>query len=314
MSNELCPQTLQQAIEYFADEDTCHAFMVSMRWVNGVTCPRCGCEDSGRIKFIETRRIWRCNACKKQFSVKVGTIFEDSPLPMKSWLGAVWMIVNAKNGISSCEIARSLGVTQKTAWFMAHRIRLALQAGSFEKLKGQVEADETFIGGKASNMHKAEREKKIKGRGSVGKAVVLGLLERQDGKPSKVRAKVVKDTTSETLQSEVRENVEAGSELFTDAWKSYRGLGVEYQHRFVDHAVAYVDGQVSTNGLENFWCLLKRTVKGTYVAVDAQHLFRYLDEQAYRYNNRKSNDAERFLKAVKWVSGKRLTRAELTSK
>ena len=155
MSNELCPQALQQAIEYFADEDTCHAFMVSMRWANGVTCPRCGCEDNSKIKFIETRRIWRCNACEKQFSIKVGTIFEDSPLPMKSWLCAVWMIVNAKNGISCCEIARSLGVTQKTAWFMAHRIRLALQVGSFEKLSGQVEADETFIGGKASNMHKA---------------------------------------------------------------------------------------------------------------------------------------------------------------
>jgi len=197
---------------------------------------------------------------------------------------------------------------------MAHRIRLALQAGSFEKLSGQVEADETFIGGKASNMHKAEREKKIQGRGTVGKSIVLGLLERQDGKPSKVRAKVVKDTTSETLQGEVRENVEAGSELFTDAWKSYRGLGADYQHQFVDHAIAYVDGQVSTNGLENFWCLLKRTVKGTYVAVDAQHLFRYLDEQAYRYNNRKSNDAERFLKAVKSVSGKRLTREELTKR
>lgn len=229
---------------------------------------------------------------------------------LDKWIAAIWMIANCKNGVSSYEIHRSIGVTQKTAWFMMHRIRLAMQSGTFEKLSGEVEADETFIGGKARNMHKSKREEKIAGRGYSGKVAVMGLLERH----GEVRTRVVPDTRARTLQVEVRENVEPGSEVHTDALRSYRGLDSEYIHNVVDHAERYVDGHVHTNGLENFWSLLKRGIKGTYVSVEPYHLFRYLDEQAFRFNNREGNDAGRFVRAANSVSGKRLTYAKLTGK
>ncbi len=254
--------------------------------------------------YLKTRRVWKCRSCKKQFSVKVGTIFEDSPLGLDKWLPAVWLIANCKNGISSYELAKDLGVQQKSAWFMLHRIRLAMQTGTFEKLSGQVEADETYIGGKARNMHKSKREQKIQGRGASGKVAVMGLLERH----GEVRTRVVPDTKSRTLQVEVRENVEPGSEVHTDALASYRGLDPEYVHNVVDHAEWYVDGHVHTNGLENFWSLLKRGIKGTYVSVEPYHLFRYLDEQAFRFNEREGQDADRFSK----VAGRRLTYRQLT--
>jgi len=254
--------------------------------------------------------LWQCKGCKKQFSVKVGTIFEDSPIGMDKWLSAVWMLVNCKNGKSSYELARDLGVTQKTAWFMLHRLRLAMQTGTFEKLSGEVEADETFIGGKARNMHKKKREEKIHGRGSSGKVAIMGLLER----PGEVRAKVVPDTKSRTLQVEVRENVEPGSAVYTDALRSYKGLDPEYVHQVVDHAEKYAEGKVHVNGLENFWSLLKRCFNGTYVSVEPFHLFRYLDEQAFRFNEREGEDADRFKKALGSVAGRRLTYSELTGK
>ncbi|MGI8540192.1 MAG: IS1595 family transposase [Rubrobacteraceae bacterium] len=227
---------------------------------------------------------------------------------MDKWLPAMWMVVNCKNGISSYELARNLGVTQKTAWFMSHRIRLAMQTGTFEKLSGHVEADETFIGGKARNMHKSKREEKITGWGMSGKVAVMGLLERH----GEVRTKVIPDTKSRTLQVEIRENVEPGSEIHTDALRSYRGLDPEYIHNVVDHAEKYVDGHVHTNGLENFWSLLKRGIKGTYVSVEPYHLFRYLDEQAFRFNERDGKDADRFGKTLGAVAGRRLTYSELT--
>jgi hypothetical protein len=204
----------------------------------------------------------------------------------------MWMIINAKNGISSCEISRALDVTQKTAWFMLHRIRYAMQQGSLEKLSGQIEADETYIGGLARNMHKDKKAKKITGTGGSGKAIVMGLLERhgidksqkvidtldydkkKDKKASRVRAKVIQNTDKDTLHGEVKAQVQPGSELFTDAHISYRGLDPEYVHKFVDHAEAYVKDQVvHTNGMENFWSLLKRGIKGTYVSVEPFHLF-----------------------------------------
>jgi transposase-like protein len=312
------PETLQEAILYFSDAQVCHDFMVNMRWPNGVTCPRCGCEDVrySQTKGAKPRRLWNCYGCKKQFTVKVGTIFEDSPLGMEKWLPAVWIIVNAKNGVSSHELGRSLGVTQKTAWFMLHRIRLALQVGSFDKMSGTIEADETFIGGKASNMHKSKRIAKIQGRGTVGKTAVLGLLERDSktGKPKRVVAQVVPDTGAETLQGAIHEKGEAGSEIHTDAWKAYRGLTPDYFHFFVDHAIAYAEGHVTTNGLENFWSLLKRSIKGTYTHVEPYHLFRYLDEQAWRYNKRKMKDGDRFVEALRFVTGRRLTYQQVTGK
>jgi transposase-like protein len=297
------PETLTEAIRFFADPDVCLAFVANLRWPNGVTCPRCG---SGDHSFLSTRRLWKCKGCKKQFSVKVGTIFEDSPLGLDKWLPALWMVVNCKNGISSYEMARALGVTQKSAWFMDHRIRLAVQEGSFEPMSGEVEVDETYIGGKARNMHKAERERKITGTGGAGKTAVMGLLERHgEGGHSKVRAKVVPNVRRKTLSPEVRVNVEPGSEVFTDALQSYADLSDAYVHQVIDHAESYVNGKIHTNGLENFWSLLKRSIKGTYVSVEPFHLFRYLDEQCFRFNTRKMSDGLRFLSAA-GIVGKRL--------
>jgi transposase-like protein len=303
------PKTLLEAIRYFSDLDVATEFVARLRWPDGPVCPKCGLVDPKHY-YLKTRRLWKCRSCKKQFSVKVGTIFEDSPVGLDKWLPAMWMLVNCKNGISSYELARDLGVTQKTAWFMLHRIRLATQAGTFEKLSGEVEADETFIGGKARNMHKGKRAEKITGRGSSGKVAVMGLLERH----GEVRTKIVPDTKTRTLQVEVRENVEPGSEVHTDALKSYRGLDAEYVHNVVDHAERYVDGHVHTNGLENFWSLLKRGIKGTYVSVEPYHLFRYLDEQAFRFNERDGKDADRFSKTLGSVAGRRLTYDELIGK
>jgi transposase-like protein len=247
--------------------------------------------------------------CKKQFSVKVGTIFEDSPIGLDKWLCAMWMIANCKNGVSSYEVARALEVTQKTAWFMLHRIRYAMHNGTINKMTGAVEADETFIGGKARNMHPRKRAEKIHGRGPEGKAIVFGLLERETGK---VKASVVGSRKKHHLHEEIRQNVEAGAELNTDALKSYDDLP-EYAHKVIDHAEAYVDGAVHTNSLENFWSLLKRSIKGTYVSVEPFHLFRYLDEQSFRYNERHDTDAQRFSKMLNSVGGKRLMWKTLTS-
>lgn len=307
MSNE--PTTLQQAIVYFADPDNCLNYLVARRWPNGVTCPRCGSEN---VTFMATRRVWQCKTRhpKSQFSVKVGTIFEDSPIGLDKWLCAMWMLANCKNGNSSWQLHRTLGVTQKSAWFMLQRIRLALQGEDTSKLSGQVEADETYIGGLARNMHRSVRERRIKGTGGKDKVAVMGILERQ----GTVRAQVILDATQATLHSEVRANVEQGAELFTDEWKGYSGLHADYIHQVIDHAEKYVDGQIHTNGIENFWSLLKRGLKGTYVSVEPFHLFRYIDEQVFRYNNRKVKDADRFHLAVSRIVGKRLTYAEVTGK
>ena len=301
------PETLTGAIRYFGDADTCHEFLAAMRWPNGVRCPHCNSSNVGDL--VKSRRIWNCKGCKKQFSVKVGTIFEDSPLGLEKWLPATWLIVNAKNGISSCELARDLGVTQKTAWFMLHRIRLAMQDGSIEKFSGRVEADETYIGGAARFMHKNRKTGK---RGMIGKTAVLGLLAREAGdKPSRVRCKVMKRVRSRELDPEVRANVEKGSEIFTDKFSSYYKLPDEYVHNVIDHAVSYAEGHVHVNCLENFWSLLKRALKGTYVNVEPFHLFRYLDEQAFRFNERKDDDKGRFLKAIASFAGKRLMYSKL---
>ncbi|HWZ31171.1 MAG TPA: IS1595 family transposase [Bryobacteraceae bacterium] len=309
------PKTLQEAILYFADPINCREYVVARRWTNGVVCPTCG---SDKVRFSEKHNRWQCNShhAKRQFTVKTGTIFEESPIGLDKWLMAMWLIVNCKNGVSSYEVHRAIGVTQKTAWFLNHRIRMALHAGSFEKLSGHVEADETFIGGKARNMHVAQRRRRITGTGTKDKTAVMGILERgKDGKASKVRTTVIENRKKKTLQAEVHKHVEAGSALYTDFLLSYEGLEGKYAHQVVDHAVQYVDGNVHTNSLENFWSLLKRSISGTYVSVEPFHLFRYLDEQAYRFNNREDmNDGDRFSLAVSQVVGKRLTYDELTGK
>jgi transposase-like protein len=308
------PDTLLGAIAYFADVDVATMFVASLRWPNGVECPHCESKD---VAFVASRRIWQCKGCRKQFSVKVGSIFEDSPIPLSKWLPAMWMLVNCKNGVSSYEIARDLGVTQKTAWFMLHRLRLAIHAKSFDKMGGKVEVDETFIGGKARNMHTSKRKRLgiSQSRSMIGKVAVMGLLARHGQDGSQVRLHVVSNRRKHQLESTIGEHVEAGSTVYTDALRSYDRMGQRgYVHGVIDHAEAYVDGEVHTNGLENFWSLLKRAIKGTYVSVEPFHLFRYLDEQVYRFNNRKLNDAGRFLAACASVFGKRLTYTALTGK
>ena len=304
------PSDLRNAIVYFNDVEHCREFMVELRWPDGkVKCPRCGSEH---VLWIAKERVWKCYGKHDhaKFSLKTGTIFEDSPIALEKWLPAAWLIINCKNGISSYELARDLKVTQKSAWFMLHRIRLAMQSGTFEKLGGEVEADETFIGGKARNMHVAQRKRRITGTGTKDKTAVMGILERG----GKVRTVVVPNRRRSALQGEIRKHVEAGAALYTDALLSYNGLEGDYAHQVVDHAVQYVDGRVHTNGLENFWSLLKRSISGTCISVEPFHLFRYLDEQSFRYNERKSTDAERFVTAMKQIVGKRLTFDELTGK
>lgn len=308
------PRTLQQAIIYFSNPDNCLNFMIERRWPNGVHCPTCASKD---VRFISTRRMWECKNAhpRKQFSAKVGTIFEDSPIGLDKWLTAMWMLANCKNGISSYEVGRALGVTQKSAWFMMHRIRLAMQSKSFVKLGGEgkaVEVDETFIGGKARNMHVDKRERRITGTGGKDKTVVMGMLERG----GEVRLAVVPNRRKRAIQEQVKNDIAAGSALYSDALQSYDGLSQDYAHKVIDHAEKYVDGQVHTNGLENFWSLLKRGIRGTYVSIEPFHLFRYLDEQAFRYNNRSKpmDDGDRFVALASHVLGKRLTYAELTGK
>jgi transposase-like protein len=313
------PKTLQQAIVYFANPDNCLNYLVERRWPDGkVICPYCG---SDNVSFQPKRRLFQCKECrpKGQFSIKVGTIFEDSAIGLDKWLGAMWMLANCKNGVSSWEIHRALGVTQKTAWFMLQRLRLALQDDETGgQLSGHVEVDETYIGGKARNMHKAALAKRVAqfatprtGRNqTTGKVAVMGLLERH----GEIRTMVVAGTKRQHLHSQVTKHVEAGSHLYTDALRSYSNLDQEYIHGVINHAEKYVNGNVHTNGLENFWSCLKRTIGGTYISVEPFHLFRYLDEQSFRFNNRKTNDANRFDLAVSKIVGKRLTYAEVTGK
>jgi transposase-like protein len=311
------PKSLQEAVLFFADPVNCREYMVARRWPDGVTCPRCG---SKNVLFLQKYNRWHCREkhSAPQFTLKTGTVFEDSPLGLDKWLTAMWMIVNCKNGVSSWEISRALKITQKSAWFMDHRIRLALQSGSVVKLGGdggEVEVDETFIGGKARNMHLDVRERRITGTGGKDKTAVMGILERG----GEVRTVVVANRRKKALQGEVKKHVQAGAALYTDALLSYDGLESEYAHKVIDHAVQYVDGRVHTNSLENFWSLLKRGISGTYVSVEPFHLFRYLDEQTFRYNNRGTkdnplNDSDRFDLAVRQIVGKRLMYSELIGK
>jgi len=307
--------TLRDAILHFADFEHCREFMTDLRWPDGkVKCPQCGSE---KVTYLAKPRVWKCYAGhpRPTFSLKTGTIFEDSPIPLEKWLPAAWMLINCKNGISSYELHRAIGVTQKTAWFMLQRIRLAMQSRTFNKIGGDVEADETYIGGKARFMHKARRLKVIKGTGGIGKAAVMGLLERhgRDGH-SVVLLKHVPNVRRRALVPHIRDYVKPGSEVFTDALRSYDGLATDYTHKVIDHAEKYAEGKVHTNGLENFWSLLKRALRGTYISVEPFHLFRYLDEEALRFNTRKLTDAERFVATMKQIVGRRLTYKQLIGK
>jgi transposase-like protein len=312
-------KTLQQAIVHFADYENCRKFMVFMRWPDGVVkCPIC---EATKLTWLAKARVYRCytDHPRKKFSLKTGTIFEDSPIALEKWLPALWLLSNCKNGISSYELARDLGVTQKTAWFMLHRIRLAMQSDPILRMGqegGPVEADETFIGGKPKNMH-LKRRLAIGSAPLANKTVVMGMLDRET---RQVRAKVVPNVQRGVLMNEILDQVARWSRVYTDAHKGYNGLLLSgYLHQFVNHTTEYVRGEVHTNGMENFWSLLKRGLNGTYVAVEPFHLSRYVDEQMFRYNNRSTtenpmNDVDRFMLAVSQITGKRLTYAELTGK
>jgi transposase-like protein len=304
------PQTLQQAVIYFADADRAFQYALDLRFPNGVVaCPRCGSE---KHSFIKTRRIWFCAGCKKQFSLKVGTIFEDSPITLDKWMMAIWMLTNCKNGVSSYELGRSIGVRQQSAWFMLHRIREAMKSGSFAKIDpkdGPVEIDEAWVGGKPKNMHK---DRRIKYNQGENKAIVLGMKSRST---REVRAMVVPNVKRETLQAQILQNVGFGANIHTDGWPGYDHLGAKgrFVHEIVNHMQEYVHGEVHTNGIENFWSCLKRTLRGTYVAVEPFHMDSYLSEQVFRFNNSvKSSDSKRFEKVMGQVAGKRLTYATLT--
>ena len=314
------PKTLQAAIQHFSDPQVCIDAVAALRWPDGKpTCPACEKQDH---YYLKTQRRWKCKECGRQFSVKLGTIFEDSAIGLDKWLVTLWMLVNCKNGISSYEIHRAVGVTQKSAWFMLHRLRLTLQEpklgtklGSNEG--GEVEIDETFVGGKKRNMHKERSIRYEQKGGAQGKAVVMGILDRD---LRKVRAKVVPNVKRDTLQAEVLSNVKYGSKVYTDDAVAYDKLQWRYVHEVVNKTETYVRGRVHVNGMENFWSLLKRGLNGTYVAVEPFHLFRYVDEQIFRFNNRKDEmgnkmgDAERFQIALSQVAGKRLTFKEVTGK
>lgn len=309
------PTTLVEAIEYFSDLDVATEFVANLRWPDGPVCPDCGMKEHS---YLTTRRLWKCKNCKRQFSVKVGTIFEDSPIALNKWLAAIWEVANDKNGISSHELGRKIGVTQKTAWFMTHRIRLAMQTGSFEKyvdkFDGAVEVDETYIGGRARSMNAARRRRwEAEGGASgpfKGKTGVMGFKQR-DGE---IAVTVVNDREADGLQRQVRKHVKPSATVITDELSSCKGLDKHYQHKVINHAEKYVDGMIHTNGLENFWSLLKRSLGGTYVSVRPYHLHRYLDEQAFRYNKREMADGERVQRLVGGVEGKRVTWKELTGK
>ncbi len=306
------PETLIAAVRYFADLDICNDYMRRIKWPRGrIVCPRCG---SDRIGEIVTRHMLKCRDCKKQFSHKVGTIFEDSPLGLDKWFVAVWCIANDRNGISSHELARALGVRQPTAWFMLHRIRLAMESKSFDQFDGPAEADTCYVGGKADNMHKRRREKVITGRGAVGKTAVHGVLQRTTAAgPSQVATRAIGSEESAHVLAEIRGQVRYGAEVFTDAAPAYGDLCLTHRHGSVDHSEAFVDGDCHTNGLENFWTLFKRAIKGTYTKVAPFHVTRYAQESAFRFNNRLKSDFGRFFQALTQVVGKRLTYRELAA-
>jgi len=306
------PRTLQEAIIYFSNPANCREYLMARRWPDGAVCPRCGFKN---VLFLEKYNRWHCREKHDapQFTLKTGTIMEDSPIGLDKWLMAMWQVVNSKNGISSCEVARAIGVTQKTAWFLDHRIRAAMQdEHNGGKIGGEIEVDETFIGGKARNMHKDRKARaQAEGRNTGGKTVVLGILER--GKT--VRATVVEDRTKATIQPIVKEHVDAGANIYSDEHGEQWRMDHLYNHEVVNHLEQYVNGNVHCNGVENFWSCLKRTVNGTYVSVEPFHLFRYVDEQAFRYNNRKPmDDGDRFSYLVRKIVGKRVTFAQLTGK
>lgn len=320
------PKTLLEAIQTFRDEQTCIDAVAALRWLDGKPeCPHCSAKDAHY--YLKTQHRWKCRKCRQQFSVKVNSIFEDSPIPLQKWLPALWQLVNCKNGISSYELAKALGVTQKTAWFILHRLRLVLKDAAAPKLGqggGPVECDETFVGPLPRKMHKDRRERMKAAAAFAGenphhvaKTTVMGMLDRN---ARQVRAMVIPNVKRSTLQEQILNHIRGGTTVYTDEFPVYAwALADKFTHEVINHLRGYVSGKVHTQGIENFWSLLKRSLRGTYVAVEPFHLNRYVDEQVFRFNNRATkdnplNDSDRFVLALSRVANKRLTFAELTGK
>ena len=309
------PTTLVDAVKYFSDEQICIDEVAAMRWPDGqISCMGCG--EVGNTLWLANQKRWKCRGCKKQFSVKQGTIFHDSPLGLDKWMVAMWMLANCRNGVSSYEIARTIGITQKSAWHMLHRIRKAMADESGTKLGGAgsvpIEIDETFVGGKVKNMHKSKKVKGLSYAGGNGKAIVMGMLERG----GKVRAGVIPNRKLENMGPVVKNNVAELSHIITDEHSCYPFIAKDaYFHEIVNHIEEYVNGHIHTNGIENFWSCLKRGLNGTYISVEPIHLERYVDEQVFRFNLRhKTTDAGRFKAVLKDIVGRQLTYAELTGR
>ena len=338
------PKTLQEAIIYFADPANCREYLVARRWPDGVICPKCGSQN---VIFMEKYNRWNCREKHEspQFTLKTGTVMEDSPISLSKWLPVMWLLVNCKNGISSYEVHRAVGITQKSAWFMLHRIRMAMKdadyrtklgtpgpggtgAGEAHAAKDEwdhadkaIEADEAFFGGKVTNMH-AWRVQKMREEypdalaegyevRKDNKTPVLGMFDR---KTRQVRAKVIPNVKRETLQNEILKNVKYGSAVYTDEAVTHNTLRQKFVHETVNHAETYVNGKVHTNSLENFWSVTKRSLTGTYIAIEPFHLDRYLDEMTFRFNAKSKSDAQRFNKVLGQVTGRRLTYESLTGK
>ncbi|HWW96435.1 MAG TPA: IS1595 family transposase [Edaphobacter sp.] len=308
------PTTLVEAVKYFSNEQVCIDEVAEMRWPDGQKfCIGCGEVDN--LIWLANQKRYKCRGCKKQFSVKVGTIFHDSPLGLDKWMVAMWMLANCRNGVSSYEIARTIGITQKSAWHMMHRIRKAMTDTGKEKLgsNGPVEVDETFVGGKVKNMHKTRRVKGMNYSAGNGKTIVMGMLERG----GKVRAGVIADRKKHNMEPMLEGNVEAGSHIITDEHTNYPLIAAknDYVHEIINHIEGYVREHVHTNGIENFWSCLKRGLNGTYISVEPFHLDRYVDEQVFRFNLRHNHtDAARFKAVLKDIVGRQLTYAELTGR
>ncbi|HEX4039189.1 MAG TPA: IS1595 family transposase [Acidobacteriaceae bacterium] len=312
------PHTLTDAIRHYSEPQKCIDAVAALRWPDGrIVCPKCNASDRKHY-WLDTQKRWKCYSCRKQFSVKVGTIFEDSPLGLDVWLTGLWMICNCKNGVSSYEIARATGIAQKSAWHLLQRLRLVLKDVHAEKMGedgSPVEVDEAFVGPTPKFMHASRRRKmNIKSGGySTHKIAVMGMLDRET---RQVRAKLIPDVTRETLQNEILNHIQAGATVYTDGATGYDNLKVrQFVHETVNHIDEYVRGQVHTQGIENFWSLLKRGLRGTYIAVEPFHLSKYVDEQVFRFNTRIGHtDGTRFQKALAQVAGKRLTWNDLTGK